>query len=103
MNAIDILAQVNYLTIHGTGQVPSGGFVSAPFCDVNNDVLVNAIDVLVLVNHLTRNPSLSIGGEGEGGAEGEGGGASDDFFARLGSGGSVGGDDDDLFDLLAQG
>ncbi len=102
INTIDLLAVLNYLTTNGISNAPSGGFTGAPYVDVNADLIVNTTDLLVLLNYLTQNPPVGASGEGEAGAEGEGGSANDEFFARLGSGdGSATGEDDDLIDLLA--
>jgi hypothetical protein len=102
VNQIDLLAIVNWLTINGVGAAPSSGFVAAPYVDTNDDLFVNSTDLLVVLNYLTHNPpGAANGGAGDGAAEGEGGSA-DDYFARLGSGSSTGGDDDEWLDLLAR-
>ncbi len=92
VNTLDILAIVNYLTENGAGPAPSGGFISAPFCDVTADSIVNTLDILGLVNHITEqfNAQSGVNAEGEG---------NDDYFTSLGSGDED--DDDDLLGLLA--
>jgi hypothetical protein len=98
VNVLDLMAVVNYLTANGSGDAPTGGFLSAPFCDVNADSRVNVLDLMAVVNHLTAEYAIRSNGESEG--EGEG---PDAFFNDLGTGRTDQNDgDDDLLGLLAQ-
>ena len=94
VNTLDFVSVINYITEHGNGAAPSGGFITAPYCDVTGDSIINMLDILAVVNYITEQHATQANGEGEG--EGN-----DDYFTALGSGdGDEGDEDDDLWGLM---
>jgi hypothetical protein len=83
VNALDVLAIINWLSAHGVGNgLPAEGDSAViGFVDVNNDKLCNALDILAVINYITLHP-LNLGGGGSF-ASGEGGAG---FQHSVGSG-----------------
>ena len=70
VTALDALVIINYLNAFGPGPVGEG---DVGYCyDVNADGFVTALDALLVVNQINLTDNTGgVGGEGDGGAEGE--------------------------------
>jgi hypothetical protein len=88
VTAADALIIIDSLNAHGTTQVPTSGFVGAPFMDIDGNRYVSPADALMVIDRLNV-----LDGEGEGEA-------ADAFFSDLAADQGEG-EHDDLLALLA--